>query len=258
MGAFAKGASRRMDLPTPPPADLSGWTVVFDLDGTLVDTAPDLIGALNGVLAERDLPQLPVAAARMLVGRGARTLIRHGFQAAGEALDEAEVEPLTARFLELYRSRIARESRPFPGVVQALDGLAARGAALSVCTNKVSDLSRLLLDALGLTGRFASVVGADQPSVCKPDPSHYRMAVEEAGGEAARSIMVGDSINDVLSAHAAGAPVVLVSFGYTEEPASTLGAERLIDHFDQLAAAVDGLVGAALPARAPSSIGSCS
>ena len=232
--------------------DLTGVTIAFDLDGTLVDTAPDLIGALNVVLGERRLPPMPIEATRVLVGRGARTLISRGFAAAGEPLDEAEVGGLTSRFIEVYRARIASESRPFPGVEAALDALARTGARLCVCTNKRTDLSIELLDALQLTAHFAAVVGADLAPARKPDPSHFIAAVQTAGGDPARAVMVGDSSNDVDSAKGAGAPVVVVSFGYTEAAPDQLGADRVIDDFGQLAAAISEVLPAiAGPRPAP-------
>jgi phosphoglycolate phosphatase len=223
---------------------LSGATIAFDLDGTLVETAPDLIGALNIVLAGRRLPPLPVEAARALVGRGARDLIEKGFLAAGEALDEAEVGGLVARFIEVYRGRIASESRPFPGVEAALDELARAGVRLAVCTNKRTDLSLALLDALALTSRFAAVVGADQAPAAKPDPRHFLHTIEAAGGDPGFALMVGDSFNDVAAAKRAGAPVVVVSFGYTETPAGELGGDALIGHFSELPAVARRLLSA--------------
>jgi phosphoglycolate phosphatase len=222
----------------------TGVTIAFDLDGTLVDTAPDLIGALNLVLGERRLPPLPVAAARALVGRGARYLIEHGFRSAGEPLEADEIGGLTTRFIELYRGRIASESRPFPNLLAALDELLGAGARLVVCTNKRTDLSLALLDALGMTPRFAAVIGADAAPAAKPDPRHFIHSILAAGGDPARAMMVGDSFNDVASAQAAGAPVVVVSFGYTETPAADLGADALIDDFAELAGALRGLMSA--------------
>ncbi|HTI67358.1 MAG TPA: HAD-IA family hydrolase [Caulobacteraceae bacterium] len=223
---------------------LVGAVVAFDLDGTLVETAPDLIGALNVVLAERGLPGLPVAAARVLVGGGARSLVRKGFLAAGGRLDEAEVGGLAARYIEVYRTRIASESRPFPGVEAALDVLAAAGATLAVCTNKRTDLSVALLEALGLSGRFAAVIGADLAPAAKPDPRHFLHAIEAAGGDPAWALMVGDSLADVASAQGAGSPAVVVSFGYTDVPAGDLGADAVIDHFDELPAVAQRLLSA--------------
>ncbi len=227
---------------------LAGATIAFDLDGTLVDTAPDLVGALNVVLGERGLPHLPAEAAGFLVGKGARALIARGFAMAGEPLHEAEIGELVTRFIECYRARIASESRPFAGVEAALQALSEAGATLCVCTNKRTDLSLALLDALQLTGRFAAVTGADKAPAPKPDPSHFLASIAEAGGDPAYALMVGDSDNDVRSAHAAGAPVVVVSFGYTDIAPADLGGEALIDRFDELPAVAETIL-AGLRAR---------
>ena len=225
-------------------ADLRGAVIAFDLDGTLVETAPDLIGALNVVLGERGLTQMPVASARTLVGRGARRLIENGFAAAGHPLDEAEVGGLVVRFIEAYAARIASESHPYPGLIAALDELSAAGAVLCVCTNKRSDLSLALLDALQLTHRFVAIVGADRAPKPKPDPSHVLAAIAAAGGDPTFALMVGDSSNDVDSAKAAHVPVVAVTFGYTETPAHELGADAVIDRFDELPAVARRLLAA--------------
>ncbi|MBX7248180.1 MAG: HAD-IA family hydrolase [Caulobacteraceae bacterium] len=215
---------------------LTGAAIAFDLDGTLVETAPDLIGALNAVLSERRLPALPLASARHLVGLGARVMLEHGFREAGATYDAGDMPLLVDRFVEIYRGRIAEQSRPFPGVEAALNQLAAEGAVLVVATNKRTDLSLELLERLGLLDRFAAVVGPDAVTRRKPDPAHLVEAVRKAGGDPGRALMVGDSMNDVLPARAAGMPVVAVSFGYTETPAADLGADALIEHFDQLPA----------------------
>ena len=233
---------------------LAGATIAFDLDGTLVDTAPDLVGALNVVLGERGLPPVPQASARILVGKGGRALIARGFALAGEPLADEEIGGLVARFIKAYRARIASESLPFDGLEAALTALAEAGARLCVCTNKRTDLSLALLDALRLTDRFVSVTGADKAPRPKPDPSHFLAAIDEAGGDLARALMVGDSENDMRSAQAAGAPVVLVDFGYTETPARELGAEAVISSFAELPAAAQRLIGlrqACRPAPAP-------
>jgi len=221
---------------------LDGATIAFDLDGTLVDTAPDLIGSLNVVLGERRLPALPTEAARALVGRGARALIERGFASAGEPLDEAETPSLVARFIEVYRSRIASESRPYPGMEAALGDLAAAGAILAVCTNKPTGLSNLLLETLGLRARFRAVVGADSAPKPKPDASHLLMAIRDAGGDAARALMVGDSKTDADAARAAGAPCILFPFGYTDVPVETLGVELVVQTWAELPAAVRQLL----------------
>ena len=216
------------------PNGLSGATIAFDLDGTLVDTAPDLVGALNSLLGEESLPHLPLASARLMVGRGARALIERGFAVAGAHLDPAVTPDLVARFVTIYRARIADESRPFDGVEAALDSLAGAGAALCVCTNKPTDLSITLLDALGMSGRFVAIVGADRAPAPKPDPRHLLAAIAAAGGQPGRALMVGDSISDTEAARAAAVPSIVVSFGYTDIALDDLGADHLIDHFDEL------------------------
>jgi phosphoglycolate phosphatase len=239
---------------SPSPNALSDWTIAFDLDGTLVETAPDLIGALNIVLVEQGLPPAPVAAARVLVGRGARKLIEHGFAAAGRELSPADVPGLVERFIEAYKVRIADESHVFPGLIPALEDLAALGARLCVCTNKRTDLSMALLDALDLTPRFVAVVGADLAPKAKPDPSHFLAAIAAAGGDPARAMMVGDSANDVDAAKAAGAPVIAVSFGYTAVSASDLGADAVIDSFTDLVHVAQSLAALRLRGAAASAI----
>lgn len=221
---------------TPDDPPLAGALIVFDLDGTLVETAPDLIGALNVVLGEHGHPPLLLSAARHLVGRGARALLTRGFEEAGEPLTDETAPPLVARFLEVYEAHIADGSHAFDGVAEALDVLTAAGARLAVCTNKPGGLSRLLLGKLGLLDRFAVVTGADDAPVRKPDPRHLLACVEQAGG-AERVLMVGDSIADVSAARGAGVPVIVVSFGYTETPAAELGGDVLLDHFAQVPAA---------------------
>lgn len=222
--------------------DLDGWTIAFDLDGTLVETAPDLIGTLNRMLAARDIPRMPVEAAQHLVGHGALALLRHGFQEAGAAWDEAGAPALLQEFLDDYLLHIADHSRPYEGVVETLDRLEARGALLCVATNKRTDLSVALIEALGLTRHFAVVCGPDRVSARKPDGAHIREAVQKAGGDPARAIMVGDGAPDVQAAKHADVPCILVTFGYTPIPAADLGGDVLIDHFGDVEAAIDGLL----------------
>lgn len=213
---------------------LSGATIAFDLDGTLVDTAPDLIGTLNHILTEEGLPALPLGEARPFIGHGARALLQQGFQAAGQTLHPARLQQLFDRFIPHYRDRIAQESRPFPGCEAALDALVAAGARLCVCTNKPSELSEALLEALCLLPRFAAVIGPDRAPAPKPDAAHLRAAVDAAGGEMGRVILVGDSGADAGAARNAGAGLILVDFGYTEIPARDLSPDILISHFDEL------------------------
>ena len=223
---------------------LSGAVIALDLDGTLVDTAPDLVGTLNVLLREEGLAPLPIAEARPFIGRGARWLIERGFQAADAPLTAERIPDLFNRFIAHYFAHIADESRPFPGVMEALGVMKAAGARLAVCTNKRTDLSLALLDALAMTPLFDAVIGADATPAIKPDPRHLEAAVRAAGGTMDRAILVGDAATDAGAARAAGAPLILVSFGYTEIPAKDLAPDILIDHFDELPPACARLLGA--------------
>jgi phosphoglycolate phosphatase len=223
---------------------LAGAVIAFDLDGTLVDTAPDLIGTLNWLLAEEGVAPLPLDEARPFIGRGARWMIERGYQAAGVMLEAGEVQPLFDRFITRYNAHIADESRPFPGVVEALQALRARGARLAVCTNKLTGLSVNLLDALDLTCLFDAVIGADAAPAAKPDPRHLETAIAAAGGSPTRAILVGDAATDAGAARAACVPLILVSFGYTETPAAELKPDILLHHFDDLPHACLRLLGA--------------
>lgn len=211
--------------------DLNGATIAFDLDGTLVDTAPDLVGALNTILSQESLPPLPFDEVRLMVGRGARALLERGFAAAGAPLDAESAPALVQRFIAVYLDRIADESAPFPGVVEVLADLKTAGAKLVVCTNKLTNLSVALLDAVNLTPFFEAVIGADMAPAAKPDGRHVAAAIGAVGGDLARAVMVGDSINDALGARNAGVPALLVSFGYTEDPVETLGGDLVIHSF---------------------------
>lgn len=211
--------------------DLNGATIAFDLDGTLVDTAPDLVGALNIILARESLPPLPFDDVRLMVGRGARALLERGFAAAGAPLAAEQAPVLVQRFIDVYLARIADESAPFPGVVEVLTDLKAAGAKLVVCTNKLTNLSVALLDAVALSPFFEAVIGADLAPAAKPDGRHVAAAVAAVGGDVSRAVMIGDSVNDALGARNAGVPGVLVSFGYTEDPVETLGADLVIHSF---------------------------
>jgi len=216
--------------------------IAFDLDGTLVDTAPDLLDTLDVILAEAGAPPLPRADTRRMIGAGARALVNRGLDAAGISVDAATFDRLYGRFLDHYAAHIADSSQPFPGLVRALDALAARGHVLAVCTNKLEYLSRLLLDRLGLSQRFAVIAGADTFPVYKPDAGHLLGTIERAGGVASRAIMVGDSATDVLTAKNARIPVIVVPFGYTETPAAELGGDELIEHYDRLPETVERLL----------------
>ena len=219
-------------------------TIVFDLDGTLVDTAPDLIATLNTILGGEGLPPVAFAAARNMVGGGARHMIESGLRAEGLTPVAAEVEHMVGQFIEHYAAHIADRSRPFPGVEAALDELVRGGCRLAVCTNKLEWLSRRLLDALGLTERFAAICGADTFGVQKPDAAILHGTVARAGGHSGSAIMVGDAITDIAVARAAGIAVIAVDFGYSETPVAALAPDRIVSSFARLPAVVFALLAA--------------
>ena len=225
-------------------------TVVFDLDGTLVDSAPDLVATLNIIFARNGLRPVAYDAARNMVGGGARALITRGLQAESRSLTAAEIDRLVADFIDHYATHIADHSRPFPGLEAALDALIARGCRLAVCTNKLEWLSRRLLDALGLSRRFVAICGADTFGLRKPDPELLQRTLARVGGSPGCAIMVGDSINDIATARAAGVPVIAVDYGYTETPVAELGPDRVISALSELPAAVFDLLPTGKPVRA--------
>jgi len=217
-------------------------TIVFDLDGTLVDTAPDLIGSLNVLFARERLAPVTLDEGRGMIGGGVRRLIERALSLQGRTFTAAEIDALIADYVTHYAEHIADNSRPFPGVEAALDALAARGDRFAVCTNKLAWLSVRLLDRLGLSARFVAICGRDTFAIGKPDPEVLRRTIQAAGGDLAGSIMVGDSATDISTARAAGVPVVAVDFGYTDVPVAELDPDRVISHFDALPAAVDALM----------------
>jgi phosphoglycolate phosphatase len=217
-------------------------TVVFDLDGTLVDTAPDLINALNFVLDREGLPPVPLHSARNMIGAGARRLIERGLELEGRVASAGDITRLTDDFIAYYAEHIADVSRPFEGLESALDDLGRRGYRFAVCTNKLEWLSKLLLDRLGLSARFSAICGADTFGIAKPDPAILQQTVARAGGDISRAIMVGDAGPDIGVARRAGIPVIGVGFGYTEIPIAELKPDRLIHHMNELPAAVESLM----------------
>ena len=211
--------------------------ILFDLDGTLVDTAPDLHDALNAVLAAGGRPGVAAESVRAMVGDGARKLVERGLAATGLVTPEL-VEAGFAQFLEYYGRNIARLSKPFPGVAEVLVELKQRECRLGVCTNKPVRLSERLLEEVGLAPYFDAVVGGDSLGVRKPDPGHVIATIEQLGARCEASVMVGDSLNDVRAARGAGIPVIVVSFGYTSIPPHELGADALVQHFSELSEAI--------------------
>jgi phosphoglycolate phosphatase len=218
-------------------------TIVFDLDGTLVDTAPDLCAALNHALGVLGRPGVPADDVRHMVGHGARKLLEKGLAATGTMTPDL-VEAGVAPFLAFYADHVAVGSRPYPGVEAALVALSAAGSRLAICTNKPVALSRALVSALGWDARFAANLGYDSVPVPKPDPAHLFAAIAAAGGDPATTVFVGDSITDTTTARAAGIPVIAVSFGFSDRPVLDLGADLVIDHYDELLPALRRLVAA--------------
>tara|TARA_R110002072_G_scaffold72335_10_gene172937 strand:- start:2231 stop:2911 length:681 start_codon:yes stop_codon:yes gene_type:complete len=215
-----------------------GAGIAFDLDGTLVDTAPDLVRALNAVIAEDGLAPIPLDEVRAMVGRGARVLIERAYAARKTRLAPDRVDPHVDRFIEIYRNGIADLSKPFPGCAEMLESLLKRGARLSVCTNKPSVLADLLIKQIGFSGYFERVIGPDRTDAKKPDAAHFFSAIGDAGPNAA---LVGDSEPDAACGRAAGIPVILMSHGYSEIPVSALGADRILDHFSDVPGALEAL-----------------
>ena len=221
---------------------LQGASIVFDLDGTLVDSAPDLTGALNHVLTLHGRAPIEQNAVRNLIGHGAAALIKAGMAATGDPVEEERLPDLLGTFLEHYEWHIADNSVPYAGVVDAIDHLRAAGAKLGVCTNKREKYALALLKALELESRFHAILGADSLEVHKPDPGHLLGTIEKMGGTPERTIMIGDSETDVATAMAANIPCIVVSFGYTTTPPEELGGTLLIDHYDELLPALETLL----------------
>jgi len=217
--------------------------LIFDLDGTLVDTAPDLLGALNEVLAKAGRRPVELADLRHLVGFGARTMMAEAYKMTGGPAEPGQIEGFMVHFLAYYRAHIADGSRPFPGVVETLERFKADGARMGVLTNKPHDLSMLLMSKLKLDRFFAAIFGQGRRPYTKPDPRIFPDVVGEVGGIGAGALMIGDSVTDVQTARNGGAPVILMSYGYTPEPARTLGADLVVDDFRDIPEAVRRLLG---------------
>jgi phosphoglycolate phosphatase len=225
-------------------------TIVFDLDGTLVDTAPDLISTLNLVLTAEGLPPVTYDDARRMIGGGAHRMIERALLAQGRTVSSAELDHMFRIFVDHYGAHIADRSRPFPQLENVLQRLGGEGFRLAVCTNKLEWLSVRLLDALNLSRYFAAICGQDTFGIPKPDPQMLHLTVRRAGGEIERAIMVGDSSTDVRTARAANVPVIVVDFGYSEVAPETLNADRLIGSLAELPHAIAAVGGKAPVAAA--------
>lgn len=209
------------------PFDIVG----FDLDGTLIDTSGDLAAAVNHALDTVGRAPFPVADIRPFVGKGAKVMLQRALDASG-GHDDALLQRLLPVLLDYYRQNLVNHSVPYPGLVASLDALAARGVRLGVCTNKAERFAVPLMEQLGLSDRFASIVGGDTVGIAKPDPAPIHAMIERAGG--GRAVFLGDTINDIAGAKNAGIANVAVSFGFLDGPVEDLEADAIIHHFDEL------------------------
>ncbi len=214
-------------------------SAIFDLDGTLAHTAPDLVGAANDLMAEQGLPPLDVSIAEKTAGFGAKALIRAAFDNAGHSYDNSRVDALFHPFLERYEARIAEHSHLYEGVETVLDQLAEEGWLLGICTNKPEYLAVELMTALGVLDRFGALLGADTLPVRKPDPEHLFQTIQRIGGNPARAVMIGDTDTDIKTARAAKIPCILTSFGYSHIPVARLKPDAIVDHFTQISQALN-------------------
>ena len=212
-------------------------TLVFDLDGTLTDSVPDIAGAVNRTLAARNLPALPVSKVALMVGDGLQPLIDRAFAAAGGVPDRNA----GADYLADYESRVAEATQLYPGAEEALDTLLVRGWILAVCTNKPQNAAQLLLSALGVADRFAAIGGGDRFAAMKPDPRHLLGTIEAAGGSVPRTLMVGDHSNDVRAATGSGVRAIFAGWGYGR-PGMEEGAAAVARNFNDLVDVADNLL----------------
>lgn len=207
--------------------------LIFDLDGTLVDTAPDLMGATNHALSLIGRPAIGMDQVRHMVGHGARALIERGIAATGDSVDDVTVTKMHAALLDYYADHIADESVIFDGLLDVLHMARDAGLKLGVCTNKVEGLSHKLLRELKMADFFGAVVGGDTLPIMKPDPAPYREVARRLGVDASNTIMFGDSETDIRTAQNTGVPVIAVTFGYTPHPVQTYNPTYVISHYDQ-------------------------
>lgn len=215
--------------------------IVFDLDGTLVDTAPDILTYLNQMLAELDRPGLELDKVRGMIGDGVKRLLIRGLDASGGVPEGLDIDGLFERYLERYTAEPVLTSRPYPGMVEALEALSDAGLHLGVCTNKPQAPTDRLLAKLGLDHFFGSAIGGDALPTKKPDPAHLHTVLERLNVRPERAVLIGDSPTDFKTARAADIPCILVSFGYTAIPAHELGADQVIDHTQNLIPALAAL-----------------
>lgn len=219
--------------------------VVFDLDGTLLDTHADLVASLNHTIAALHLAPVNYDDLTHLVGNGAQVMIERACKLRDYTLAPEELPALLQRFITHYSETMPGLTEPYPGLLAAMDALKSQGYKLAVCTNKMESLARTLLERLNLTHYFEAITGGDTFPVRKPNAEHLIGTVERAGGDLSRTVMIGDSVNDILVARNAGVPSIAVPFGYSDVSVETLGPSRIISHYDELTPAlVQGLLAA--------------
>ncbi len=226
---------------TGPTRHFDNWTLVFDLDGTLVDSAPDLLRALNHTLAGMEVAPVQLGDIRTMIGHGAKAMIRSALSRAERDCSEVEISALWSVFIAYYQENIAVDSRPFEGAEAALTELSAAGARLAICTNKTQALSEQVLDALGLSHHFCAIVGADSVPRKKPDGDHILRTLLAADGDLSRAIMIGDSLTDERAARSAGLPFVFVPFGYEAEPAEAISADAVVSCYSELVSVLSAI-----------------
>ncbi len=213
--------------------------ILFDLDGTLVDTAPDLIHTLNHLLAAENCPPAPEPLMRTMISLGARAMIDKGFELAQNPRSAPQLDELTKRFIAHYSDHIAVHSQPFPGVIKTLEQLSQRGLPLGICTNKSEALSRRLLESLDMDHYFSALIGVDTLAVKKPHPGHILGTIKALGMSPEQAIMIGDSETDIKAAQAANIPVIAVDFGYSPEPVANFHPDAIVSHYDDLLVILD-------------------
>ena len=218
---------------------MSATILLFDLDGTLVDSVPDLTLALNQVLGENGYKPLTPAEVAPMVGDGVPALVERAFAARGGGI--AEAASALPRYIAVYEANATNLTRPYPGVPQTLAFLRNRGYRTAVCTNKLQQASETVLSGLGLVGLFDGVAGGDRYKVKKPDKGHLLGLIAELGGDAERVVMIGDSENDAAAAHAAALPLIIMSYGYTRTDPAMLGADAVLAFFSELPSALERL-----------------
>lgn len=215
--------------------------ILFDLDGTLVDSAADMAGALNHVLAEDGFPELSIPAVTRMIGGGIPLLIERALVAHGETPTKTRVDEIYPRYRDAYVPRAVEKTRLFPGLVEVLETYRDAGVGLGVCTNKPEDISHVILEKLGVSSFFGVVIGGDTLSVKKPDPAPVIAGLERLGCEPANGLMVGDSAADANAAKAARVRTILVTFGYSQEPIHELPNDGIVDSFAAFPDAVSRL-----------------